>query len=150
MWTGGAAIVLLEDDPNDAFFVRHALEKAHIVNPLITFRTGSEARRELDNGPALQLPALFVMDVNLAAGETGIEFLRWLRHQAPPLGSTPAMMLSGSDSPEDRDEAALLGSIYFLQKPVTAATLTTAVQSLGFVITTLTGAATERTIQRRV
>jgi DNA-binding response OmpR family regulator len=60
------------------------------------------------------------------------------------------MMLSGSDSPVDRDEAAALGSIYFLHKPVTAATLIAAVQSLGFVITTLTGATTERAIQRRM
>ena len=104
MWTVGTAIVLLEDDANDAFFVRHSLEKAHIVNPLITFQTGSDARREL--GSRLEAPALFVMDVHLAAGETGIEFLRWLRHQAPPLGSTPVMMLSGSDSPGDRDEAS--------------------------------------------
>jgi CheY-like chemotaxis protein len=148
MWTVGEAIVLLEDDANDAFFVRHSLEKAQIVNPLITFQTGSDARREL--GSRLQVPALFVMDVHLAAGETGIEFLRWLRQQPPPLGSTPVMMLSGSDSPGDRDEALSLGSIYFLQKPVTPTTLTTAVQSLGFVVTSLTGVTTERTIQRRV
>ena len=148
MWTVGATIVLLEDDSNDAFFVRHSLEKAQIVNPLITFQTGSDARRAL--GSTLQAPALFVMDVHLAAGETGIEFLRWLRHQPSPLGSTPVMMLSGSDSPGDRDEALSLGSIYFLQKPVTPATLTAAVQSLGFVITSLTGVATERKIQRRV
>ena len=98
----------------------------------------------------MPVPALFVMDVHLAAGETGIEFLRWLRQQPPPLGPTPVMMLSGSDSPGDRDEALSLGSIYFLQKPVTPATLTAAVQSLGFVIVSLTGATTQRTIQRRV
>ena len=149
MRIGGAAIVLLEDDPNDAFFVRHALEQAHIVNPLLAFQTATDARRDLDHGPD-PMPALFVMDVHLAAGETGIEFLRWLRQQPAPLGSTPVMMLSGSDNPGDRDEALSLGSIYFLKKPVTPATLTTAVQSLGFVITNLTGATTERTIQRRI
>jgi CheY-like chemotaxis protein len=148
MWTGGTAIILLEDDSNDAFFVRHSLEKAHIVNPLVTFQTGSAARQAL--GSRLGPPALFVMDVHLAAGETGIEFLRWLRQQPPPLGSTPVMMLSGSDNPGDRDEALSLGSIYFLQKPVTPATLTAAVQSLGFVITSLTGVTAKRTIQRRV
>ena len=147
---GVAPIVLLEDDRNDEFFVRHALERAHIVNPVLCFPTGTQGRSHVSQTRASAMPALFVIDVNLAGGETGIEFLRWLRQQPSPLGSTPAMMLTGSDRPADRDEAELLGAIYFLLKPVTEDKLTAAVQALGFVITTLTDVASQRTIERRL
>ena len=143
-------IILMEDDPYDTFFVRRALEKVHIVNPLLCFKTASEAREHFATSRAFALPALFVVDVNLAGGENGIEFLRWLRQQPGPLGSTPSMMLTGSRRPTDRQQAEALGSTHFLYKPVTEETLTLAMQSLGFLIVSLTGLTTERTIERRV
>ena len=59
------------------------------------------------------------------------------------------MMLTGSDRAEDRAEAELLGSVYFLTKPVSESSLTIAVQSLGFVISSLTNVGTQRIIERR-
>ena len=41
------------------------------------------------------------------------------------------MMLTASESLDDQDEAEMLGSIYFLHKPVTEKAVTTAVLSLG-------------------
>jgi DNA-binding response OmpR family regulator len=140
----------MEDDPNDAFFFTHALETALIVNPVISFTAAKQARRHFVETAAFEMPALFVLDVNLAGGETGIAFLRWLRKQRSPFGSTPTMMLTGSDSPKDRAEAELLGSIYFLHKPVSEDTLIAAVQSLGFLLTRLPGPSLERAIERRI
>jgi CheY-like chemotaxis protein len=134
---GGAPIVLVEDNRQDASFVRRALESAGISNPLLVFATAHEARDHFDEGRQVELPALFVIDIVLVGGETGIEFLRWVRQQRAPLGTTPAMMLTGSTRPEHQDDAALLGSVYFLIKPVTAATLVAAVQSLGLVVSAL-------------
>ena len=145
-----APIVLLEDDPNDVYFVRRAFEKAHIANPLIRFATAAEARRHFAEPATVAMPALFVIDVSLPGGETGLDLLRWLRQQSAPLGSTPAMVLTVSHSAADRDEAERLGSMLFLHKPVTEEALTTAVQSLGFVISSLKGSAIQRTIARRV
>src|SRR4051794_8997983 len=73
----GAPIVLMEDDRNDAYFFRHALEKADIVNPVVCFQTGGDARAHFREGQRFDFPALFVVDVSLAGGETGIDFLRW-------------------------------------------------------------------------
>jgi DNA-binding response OmpR family regulator len=143
-----AAVVLLEDDPDDAFFVRRALEKAHFGNPIITFATAEQARGYFGESRPSALPALFILDVKLRGGETGIGFLRWLRQQRAPLGSTPAMMLTGSESLADRDESQMLGSIYFLQKPVTEEAITAAVQSLGLIVTSRSGV-TERAIERQ-
>jgi CheY-like chemotaxis protein len=144
----GPPIVLVEDDPNDVYFVRHALEKALIVNPLLRFATAEQARNHFAERAIFDLPSMFILDVNLVGRESGIDFLRWLRQQRSPLGSTPAMMLTGSDQPGDRDATAMLGSIYFLRKPVSEDRLTAAVQSLGLMITTLAGATTRRTIER--
>jgi CheY-like chemotaxis protein len=131
-----APIVLVEDDQNDVFFVRHALDTARIGNPVVACRNAPEAKRALlerfDEDP----PALLILDINLSAGETGIDLLRWVRGQAPPIGSTPAMLLTGSDRPGDIDEAQSLGATCFLVKPVTEARLSTAVQALGFVVMT--------------
>ena len=145
-----APLALVEDDPNDAFFVRHALEEAKIANPIVAFKSADEARRECSRSPAAFEPVLFILDFHLV-GETGLDFLRWLRAQAPPLGSTPAMMLTGSDDPSHRDASRALGALEFLQKPVTAARLATAVQALGFVIMTglATGQLGARIIERR-
>lgn len=129
-----AAIALADDDPNDAFFARRAMELAHIVNPILTFETGKQLRDYLAGPGSVSPPALFVLDVNLAGGETGIEFLRWLRQQPGPVGSTPAVMLTGSADPGDRDEIERLAPVHFLEKPPTAATITAAVRSVAAVV----------------
>ena len=123
-------VVLLEDDPNDVFFVRRAFEKAQIANPILAFNSAEEARRYLEELRPFTPPALFILDITLAGGETGIAFLRWLREQASPLGSTPTMMLTGSERRSEQDEAEMLGSIHFLHKPVTEKAILSAVQSL--------------------
>lgn len=133
-----APIVLVENDPNDAFFVRDTLDVARITNPVIVCQSADEARRELA-GVLSVLPALFMLDIKLAGNETGLDFLRWLRAQPSPLGATPAMMLTGSDRPEHRQATLELGALFFLQKPITAADLTEAVRTLGLVVVTTSG-----------
>ena len=69
----GAPVVLIEDNRDDALFVRRALDSAHIVNPLVGFQTADEARSQFAKTQAAALPALFIVDVYLSDGETGIE-----------------------------------------------------------------------------
>lgn len=127
------SIVLVEDDANDAFFVRQALEAAQITNPFVQFTSAEDARRAI---PTLASVVLFLLDVHLSGNESGIDLLRWLREQPPPLGDTPAIMLTGSDHPAHSAESTRLGVTAFLRKPVTEATLTDSVRSLGFQIVT--------------
>jgi DNA-binding NarL/FixJ family response regulator len=49
-----------------------------------------------------------------------------IRHSAP----RQTVMLTGSESPVDRNEAEMLGVISFLQKPIAEEVLAAAVQSL--------------------
>jgi DNA-binding response OmpR family regulator len=139
------AIVLLEDNAADVFFVRRAFAHAQFVNAILSFATADGVRGYLEK--ARQAPALFILDVQLAGGETGIAFLHWLRQQRLPLGGTPAMMLTGSTNPDHRDDAAMLGSIYYLQKPVTSASLIAAVEALGLLVRRLADTAA-RVIER--
>jgi CheY-like chemotaxis protein len=140
----------MEDDANDAYFVRYALDKAQIANPILHFETARRARTHFAETADFVLPALFILDVNLAGGQTGIEFLRWLREQRAPLGSTPVMMLTASERPGDRDEAELLGSIYFLRKPVTVEAFTAAIHSLGYALASSSAGDSRRTIERHL
>ncbi len=127
-------ILLVEDDPNDAFFVRHALETARIQNPLRVFTSGEQACEHLRLEGGSHPPVLVVLDLHLAGGTGGLDVLAWIRQQSEPLGSTPALILTGSDRQEDRDEGRRLGAMLYLQKPVTEENLTRAVQALGFVV----------------
>jgi len=127
------SIVLVEDDANDAVFVRQALEAAQITNPLVQFTSAEHARREI---AAFAPVVLFLLDVHLSGNESGIDLLRWLREQPAPLGETPAIMLTGSDHPEHSAESTRLGVTAFLRKPVTEVTFIDAVRGLGFQIVT--------------
>jgi len=141
------AIVLLEDNPADVFFVRRAFAHAQFANAILSFATADDVRGYLEEARQAR-PALFILDVQLDGGETGIAFLHWLRQQRLPLGGTPAMMLTGSTNPDDRDDAAMLGSIYYLQKPVTSASLIAAVEALGLLVRRLADATSARVIER--
>ena len=144
-------IILVEDDVNDVFFVRHALETARIQNPLSVFASAEQAREYLRLQRSMLGPVLVILDLDLAGAETGLDVLQWIRDQPEPLGSTPALILSGSDRQQDRDDSHRLGAMTYLQKPVTEESLTRAVQALGFVIVTnlTSGQLAVRIIERR-
>ena len=147
-----APIVLVEDDPNDVLFIRHALQHARIENPVVVFSTATEAQEQiLSPSYTAAIPVLFMLDMHLPGGLTGLEFLRWLRQQGLPVASTPAMMLTGSDRDDHRAESRRLGANVYLQKPVTEERLTEAVQALGFVVVTnlVSGQMGFRIIERR-
>ena len=143
-------LLIVEDDPDDIIFIRRALAQAKIANPLVVHSRAADARAYLQQLDASGLPVLCIVDVYLPNGESGLEFLSWLRRQAPPLGDLPAMMFTVSTSPSHKMEASALRSVIFLSKPATEDMLTNAVLALGFVITTTaSGAGTRRVVDRR-
>jgi CheY-like chemotaxis protein len=143
-------ILLIEDEADDVSFVRRALEKASITNPLIICNKAAAAREQLTNMTPHDHPALVIVDIFLPGSETGVEFLTWLRAQPPPLGQIAAMIYSVSRQAKHAAAAKELGSVVFLRKPVTEDALANAAQALGFVITTTHAAGrTERVITPR-
>ena len=68
-----------------------------------------------ENDPAAPCPHVMLLDINLPKAD-GFEVLRRLRGSERCKG-IPVLMISSSDSPLDRSQAAELGAGYFRKPP---------------------------------
>lgn len=115
-------ILLVEDDPDDAWLIRRAFERAAAGNPLRRVGTGSEAIGYLQGDPPFgdrteyPLPALVLLDIKMP-GADGFEVLKWIRHQ-PQFARLCVIMLTSSDEIRDVNLAYKLGANSFLVKPL--------------------------------
>jgi CheY-like chemotaxis protein len=114
-------ILLAEDDDNDILFMQLAFRKAAVPNPLFTVHDGDEAIEYLEgNGrfgdrTVYPLPCLVLTDLKMPRAN-GFDLLRWLQ-QRPDLADIPAIVLSSSDQPSDRQLALNLGAKEYWVKP---------------------------------
>ena len=114
-------ILIAEDDPNDAFMLRRAFDRAGIANPLVFVADGVEAvdylsGRGPDDGAAGPPPAVMLLDLKMPR-RSGFEVLEWLRAQ-PGLGTLPVVVLTGSNEPKDIARAYELGATRISPSPV--------------------------------
>ena len=116
-------ILMVEDDPNDVFLLKRALEKERVGLPVRTVSDGDEAIRYLggvgefadrDRHP---LPCLIILDLKLPK-KNGLEVLSWLRRHEE-IGDLPVFMLTSSGEPHERNEAERHGVEVYRVKPVT-------------------------------
>jgi CheY-like chemotaxis protein len=128
-----APILLVEDEPEDVRFVKRALQRAELANPLVVASTVREAEDWCTRGRS---PVLVLLDVYLQGEDSGLDFLEWLRAQPKPLGETPVVIFSVSTDQTHRVRAEGLRSALFLGKPATEEVLTDAVTAFGLVRTT--------------
>jgi CheY-like chemotaxis protein len=114
------AVLHVEDDPNDAFLLKHALRKAELPLEIqhvsdgqqaIDYLSGTGAFSDRANFP---LPRLVLLDLKLPL-LNGFEVLAWARSRSDFL-SLPVFVLSSSDLPEDISEAKRLGANDFFVK----------------------------------
>jgi CheY-like chemotaxis protein len=116
-----APILLAEDDTNDVFFFKRAMEKLAIPNQVHVARDGKEAVAylngdgEFSNREKYPLPGLIVLDLNMPR-QNGFEILAWLR-QTPPLDELPAVILTSSQAQRDFQQALELGAKQYFVKP---------------------------------
>ena len=108
------AILLAEDDANQAFLSARAFRDAGIAEPIVTVATGDEAIAALGARP---LPRLVLLDHDLP-GRSGLEVLQWIRAQQD-LCALPVLIVSGSTHASDARAAYLLGANGYLVKPST-------------------------------
>jgi CheY-like chemotaxis protein len=110
MTSRSAVILLVEDDPDDVFFLRHAFRKAGVRQAVRVVPDGREAIDYLGGaGPygdraRHPLPCLVLLDIKLPK-ESGLDVLRWLRGRTEHK-DLPVVMLTSSDLPADRAEAS--------------------------------------------
>lgn len=109
-------IVLVEDNVPDVFLVRIALEQAGFEFRLQVFADGDEAFDYLaDAQRTNHRPDLLLIDLNLPR-RSGKELLQGLLDlTGGPLPSF--IIISSSDSPDDKLAARNLGAAHFFRKP---------------------------------
>ncbi len=104
-------ILIVEDNKADVFLIREALNEAKIDAELIVMPDGEKAIRyfdETDASDAEPCPALVILDINLPR-KPGDEVLRRMR-QTRKCSDTRVIVVTSSNSPQDREQMANLGA----------------------------------------
>jgi DNA-binding response OmpR family regulator len=109
-------IVLTEDNAADVFLIRSALQDAGLDFRLHVISDGEQALRFLQNVEADQsaCPDLLLLDLNLPK-LSGADILRNLRENNQCSASS-VVVLTSSDSPQDRARVAQLGVEHYFLK----------------------------------
>src|SRR6266404_5488733 len=102
-------ILLVEDSPDDVFFMRYALKKAGILHPVHIATDGQQAVDYLlgtdkyANRVEFPIPTSVFLDIKLPF-RSGFEVLAWMRTQ-PALSQLPVFMLTGATKPRPGNSA---------------------------------------------
>ena len=129
-----ATILLVEDEPNDVFFMERAFEKARLLNPLKVVNDGDQAiaylkgERQYADRTQFPFPFLMLLDLRMPR-RNGFEVLEWLRAQ-PGLRRLLTVVLTASKEGPDINQAYDLGANSYLVKPPKAEALTEMFQRL--------------------
>jgi CheY-like chemotaxis protein len=119
-------VMIVDDEPDDVALIRLTLQKAGVVNPLLSFTDSAQALaflREVIQSPEAPLltPCVMFLDVKMPRVH-GFVLLKWARRQVA-LDAMRIVMLSGSDEPSDHARAAKLGADRYLVKFPTPAVM---------------------------
>ena len=124
-----STVIIVEDDPEEAFLLRRAFERANVKNPIQVFQDGQEVidyLGKLESHPGKAFteapPGLMLLDLKLPR-RTGFEVLEWLRRRAR-LRSLVVVVLANSLQTSDINRAYALGCNSYLAKPGNADQMT--------------------------
>lgn len=124
MTTGDFVILLVEDDPDDVFFLQEAFKKNGMAGALRVARDGEEAidyllgRAAFADRALSPVPALVLLDLKLPR-KSGLEVLEW-RRGLPGMERIPVIVLTSSQSDADLARAYELGANSYLVKPISS------------------------------
>ena len=114
-------ILLAEDDENDIFLMRRALERAGVPNPLFVVHNGQEAidylagTGQFAKRDKFPLPGLMLLDLKMPWMD-GFDVLKWVRgHRS--FDRLPVVVLTSSKLQADVDQSRELGVYDYRVKP---------------------------------
>jgi len=115
--SGAASILLIEDNPADVLLVEEALKEYQVTAEFIVLGDGEKAIRFIEEFDAASAPypKLVILDLNLPK-RNGKDVLRHIR-QSAKWDRIPVVILTSSNTPADRAEAARLGANQYIRKP---------------------------------
>lgn len=115
------AVLLAEDNPDDALLMRRACVKAGLLDAIHHVENGEEAvaylQNILENPSRARIPLLILLDVKMPRLD-GFEVLKWIKKQ-PNFCKVPVVMLSTSNLETDMKRAQVLGVSSYFVKPKT-------------------------------
>jgi CheY-like chemotaxis protein len=125
-------IVMIEDDEGHARLIEKNLQRAGINNEVRHFTDGTSGLEYLMNapeGPALNGPALILLDLNLP-DMSGIDILAKIK-SGGPLHRTPVVILTTTDDKREIERCYDLGCNVYITKPVNYESFAGAIRQLG-------------------
>jgi CheY-like chemotaxis protein len=122
-----STILIVEDNPDDVFFMQRACKTAKIENAIQVAMDGQEAidylagEGKFADREKFPVPCLIFLDLKLPK-KTGHQVLEWVRER-PEFVTTIVVALTTSREPKDIHEAYRLGVNAYLVKPSSPAHL---------------------------
>lgn len=116
-------LLLVEDNEDDAFFMRRALKDAGVTTPVVHVEDGRQAIDYLSGSGSyaergkFPLPSIVFLDLKLPF-KTGLQVLEWIRQQ-PHFAKLIVIVLTSSSEPVDLKRAYQLGANSYVVKPPT-------------------------------
>jgi CheY-like chemotaxis protein len=107
-------ILLVEDDSVDAMTAKRALQELNVKNQPVHKVNGEQALEYL-RGQGNQKPCVILLDLNMPK-MNGIEFLK-IAKADDELKQIPVVVLTTSNSEQDRDESFKLSVAGYIVKP---------------------------------
>lgn len=129
-----AAVLLVEDNPDDAELITYVFKKAGIVNPLMLVDDGDKAINYMNGNlgyadrATFPLPCLILLDLKVPR-RSGFEVLEAVRANRS-IRHTPVVVLTSSNQELDIKRAYDLGANAYLVKPIGRDALMTMARSL--------------------
>jgi CheY-like chemotaxis protein len=121
--TANRTILLVEDNKDDVFLMKRALQSARIANPVVVVETGQEAMDYLSgegrfaDREIYPMPAVVFLDLKLPF-IFGHEVLAWIRRRKE-LEALTVIVLTSSNEASDLSRCYSLGANSYLVKPPT-------------------------------
>ena len=132
-------IVMIEDDEGHARLIEKNIRRAGISNAIRHFTDGGTALDFLFNapdGPALNGPALILLDLNLP-DMSGTDILSRMKAEGSALKRTPVVVLTTTDDKVEIQRCYDLGANVYITKPVNYEGFSNAIRQLGLFLSVM-------------
>ena len=132
-------IVMVEDDEGHARLIEKNIRRAGISNRIFHFLDGTSALEFLydsNEGPALNGPALILLDLNLP-DMSGTDILAKIKSSDSALRRTPVVVLTTTDDKVEIQRCYDLGCNVYITKPVTYENFAEAIRQLGLFLSVI-------------